>query len=166
MPVPSWKPPSKQDDGEIGRQYVRIETLIRLYYTHHNLEIFDPYLIVNLFMLGNHVVDILDTATLQADDTDFYRSTLVLCARGLYAQGKNSYISTMVYLMLRNHMKTLDHGLLETYVHDEPSADQESIVGYNRPKYPVPIIKIDEDPRTVLLGKLVKSCEGLSVDEL
>jgi hypothetical protein len=167
-PVPSSESPAgsaNQDDGEVGSQYIRIETLIRLYYMHHNLEIFDPYLIVNLLMLGNHVVDILDTAKLQADDRDFYRSTLVLCARGLYAQGKNSYISKMVYLMLRNRMQIRDHGLLETYVQDEPSADQESIIGYNRSNYPVPIIKIDEDPRTVLLGKLVKSYEGLSVGE-
>ncbi|KAH7183625.1 uncharacterized protein B0J16DRAFT_346031 [Fusarium flagelliforme] len=165
MPVPSSAPPPNQDDGEIGRQYVRIETLIRLYYMHHNLEVFDPYLVVNLLMLGNQVVDILNVATLQADDTELYRSTLVLCARGLCAQGKNSYVSTMVYLMLRNRMKTCDHALLETYVHDEPSGDQQSIIGYNRSNYPVPIIRIDEDPRTVLLGNLVKSYEVLSVDE-
>ena len=164
-PVPSAEPSSNQDDGEIGRQYIRIETLIRLYYMHHNLEMFDPYLVVNLLMLGNYVVNILDTTTLQADDIELRRSTLILCARGLCAQGNNSYISTMVYLMLRNRMKTRDHALLETYVHDEPSADQESIVDYNRSNYPVPIIKIDEDPRTVLLGKLVKGYEALSVDE-
>lgn len=168
MPVPSAEPPAgsaSRDDDEIGRQYVRIDTLIRLYYMRHNLEIFDPYLVVNLLMLGNYVVDILDTTTLQADDIELYRSTLILCARGLCAQGNNSYISTMVYLMLRNRMKRRDHALLETYVHDEPSTDQESIVGYNRSNYPVPIIKIGEDPRTVLLGKLVKGYEALSVDE-
>ncbi|KAJ4138811.1 hypothetical protein NW768_002684 [Fusarium equiseti] len=169
VPVLSSQPPAgsaNPDDGEIGRQYVRIETLIRLYYVHHNLEIFDPYLIVNLLMLGNHVVDILDKGTSQGDNIELYRSTLVLCARGLCAQGKNSYIATMVYLTLRNRMKSRDHALLETYVHDEPSGDQESIIGYNRSNYPVPIIKIDEDPRTVLLAKLVKGYEALSVDQL
>ena len=165
MPIPSSEPHSNQNDGEIGRQYVRIETLIRLYYMHHNLEIFDPYLVVNLLMLGNYVVDILDATTLQVDDIELHRSTLILCARGLCAQGNNSYISTMVYLMLRNRMKTRDHALLETYVHDEPSTDQESITEYNRSNYPVPIIKINEDPRTVLLGKLVNGYEALSVDE-
>jgi hypothetical protein len=155
---------TERDHDEIGRAYICIESLIRLYYLHHNLEIFDPYLIILLFMLGNHIVEMLNKPGVPADDRELYRSTLILCARGLHAQGSNSYIATMVYLMLRDRMETCDHALLKTYIHDELGYDQDSITKYNQSNYPVPIIKINEDPRTVLLGKLVKAYETLSLD--
>lgn len=155
---------SKRDHDEIGRSYVHIETLIRLYYVHHSLEIFDPYLIVLLLMLGNHAIEMLKEPSTQADDAELYRSTLILCAQGLYVQGKNCYISTIVYLMLRNSMEPHDNDLLKTYIHDETNDDQDSIVQYNQSNYVVPIIKIDEDPRTALLGDLIKVYETLSLD--
>ncbi|EWY79761.1 hypothetical protein FOYG_17051 [Fusarium oxysporum NRRL 32931] len=167
MPIASSDPPTgftKRDYDEIGRPYVHIETLIRLYYLHHNLEVFDPYFVIHLLMLGNYVIEMLNKPAVPADDADLYRSTLILCARGLHAQGKNSYIATMVYLMLRDRMETRDNALLKTYIHDELGYDQDSITKYNQSNYPVPIIKINEDPRTVLLGNLVKAYETLSLD--
>lgn len=149
---------------EIGRVYVHIETLIRLYYVHHNLEIFDPYLIILLFMLGSHVIEMLNEPAAPADDAELYRSTLILCARGLHAQGKNSYIATMVYMTLRDRMEMRDSSLLKTYIHDELGYNQDSITKYNQSNYPVPIIKINEDARTVLLVNLVKAYETLSLD--
>ncbi|KAF9776400.1 hypothetical protein IL306_005420 [Fusarium sp. DS 682] len=162
----SESPPGfpEQDHDEIRRSYVHIETLIRLYYVHQNLEIFDPYLVIFLFMLGNHVIETLSKPAAPADDAELYRSTLILCARGLYAQGKNSYVANMVYLMLCDRMETADHAVLKTYIHDELSQDQDPITKYNQSNYPVPIIKNNEYPRTVLLGNLVKAYETLSID--
>ncbi|KAJ4077892.1 hypothetical protein NW769_015238, partial [Fusarium oxysporum] len=139
MPIASSDHPTgftKRDYDEIGRPYVHIETLIRLYYLHHNIEVFDPYLVIHLLMLGNYVIEMLNKPAVPADDADLYRSTLILCARGLHAQGKNSYIATMVYLMLRDRMETRDNALLKTYIHDELGYDQDSITKYNQSNYP------------------------------
>jgi hypothetical protein len=152
------------DHNEIQRPYIHIETLIRLYYVHHNLEVFDPYLVVLLFMLGNNIIEMLNKPVTLADDVELYRSTLILCARGLHAQGRNSYVSTMVYLMLCDRMGTSDEALLKTYIQTEPGHDQDSVTKYNQSNWPVPIIRINEDPRTVLLGNLVKAYETLSLD--
>ncbi|KAF5659827.1 C6 transcription [Fusarium heterosporum] len=157
-------PVDSAERGELEYPHVHIETLIRLYYVHHNLEIFDPYLIVSLLTIGNHVIDMISNPTTPVDDAEVYRSTLVLCARGLYAQGKNSYVATVVYLMLLDHVERRENVLLKTYIHDELGHDQDSIRKYNQSNYPVPIIKINENPRTVLLGNLVKAYETLLID--
>jgi hypothetical protein len=141
-----------------------METLIRLYYAHHNVEIFDPYLMTFLLMLGNHVIEKLRQPATSAHDAELYRSTLILCARGLHAQGKNAYVATMLYLMLRDSMETRDSALLQNYIHNEQGSNQDYITMYNQSNYPVPIIKINEDPRTVLLVDLVKAYETLSLD--
>ncbi|KAF4455709.1 Zn2Cys6 transcriptional regulator [Fusarium austroafricanum] len=138
---------TEADYDEIGRSYVHIETLIRLYYLHHNLEIFDPYLVIHLLMLGNYVIEMLNKPATPADNAELYR-----------------YIATMACLMLRDRMETRDNALLKTYIHDELDYDQDSMTKYNQSNYPVPIIKINEDPRTVLLGNLVKAYETLSLD--
>ncbi|KAM5526595.1 C6 transcription factor [Fusarium oxysporum f. sp. phaseoli] len=168
MPIPHSKPTSnltQRDNDEVRRSYVHIETLIRLYYVHHNLEIFDPFMVILLVMLGNHVVEVLKDPTTIEDDAQLYRSTLILCARGLHAQGKSIYVGTMLYLMLSNAMEMHDKTLLKTYIHDDMSHDEDSLAQYNQSDFPVPIIKINEDRRTALLGDLVKAYETLSLDE-
>ena len=50
-----------------------------------------------------------------------------------------------------------------TYVKEHESGDPDLIAQYHQPQYPVPIIKINEDPRTAHLAKLVKRYEELSL---
>ncbi|KAJ4213866.1 hypothetical protein NW760_014979 [Fusarium oxysporum] len=162
MPIASSDHPTgftKRDYDEIGRPYVHIETLIRLYYLHHNIEVFDPYLVIHLLMLGNYVIEMLNKPAVPADDADLYRSTLILCARGLHAQGKNSYIATMVYLMLRDRMETRDNALLKTYIHDELGYDQDSITKYNQSNYPVGTDFAVEDNGTWCLAPRIGSSQ-------
>lgn len=65
-------------------------------------------------MLANqsYVIEMLNKPHAAADDEELYWPTLVLCARGLHAQGKNSYVATMVYLMLCDCIKTRETSLI------------------------------------------------------
>jgi hypothetical protein len=146
----------------ISQAYIRIETLVRLYYTRHSLEAYDSFMMYYLVFLGNHVIDSLEQGC-PPHYIDAYRSTLILCARSLYDQGLHIYLTQLVYSVLRNRMPKRERDLLLTYIKDGPAEDQQLILQHTRSQFPLPIIKINEDPSTAYISQLVEEYEGLSM---
>ncbi|KAF4470200.1 Zn(2)-C6 fungal-type DNA-binding domain [Fusarium albosuccineum] len=147
----------------ISDAYIRLETLMRLYYLRHSFDAHDMFLIQFLVFLGNQVLEILDR-NLAPQDVDAYRSTLILCVMGLHIQGASSYLMHVIYYLLRNRMKPHDRDLLLTYVKEDPGEDEELIAQHTQANWVLPIIKINEDPKTAILDNLVKEYETLSMD--
>ncbi|KAJ4257973.1 hypothetical protein NW762_008110 [Fusarium torreyae] len=162
--------PSNSPIGAINRVTVirahnNIETLVRLYHQRHNFQAYDSFLVLSLLLVGNRTIDTLESNP-DSRDIEHYRATLVACAKGLHDQGKHSYMPAVVYHMLRSRMRHHDKDLLSTYVKEHESGDPDLIAQYNQSQYPVPIIKINEDPRTAHLAKLVKRYEDLSLESV
>lgn len=98
---------------------VRLETLLRLYYLRHSFESYDPLLMHWLMFLGDTVLQRLDSTSarlMSRSDVESMRSTLILCAKGLYDQGHNYHIAVLVYRLLRDRMKANDLDLLRTHI--------------------------------------------------
>ncbi|KAM3497815.1 hypothetical protein MY10362_008848 [Beauveria mimosiformis] len=147
----------------IATAYIMLETLVRLCYLRHGHDAFDSFLTLFLFMLGNNALGKLANEC-DARTAEEYRATLVFCARGLHKQGQHMYMTRMVYLVLRGKMQPRDLQLVLTYVKEAAVADPKQITRYNQSSYPVPIIKINEDPRTATLENLIGQYEDLSLE--
>lgn len=175
---------------------IRLETLIRMYYLRHSFDTCDTLIVYFLVLLGNMTVEALSTtapAALPPTDPDQsppssstasqpssstsssppaetdLRSTLVLCAAGLRAQGQNYQLANLAHRAWRNSLafRPAEKALLELYAAARGGADDAEdrlMLEYAQAQWPLPIIRIDEDPRTVTLEVLVKEYEGLGVD--
>ncbi|OTA95752.1 hypothetical protein M434DRAFT_393609 [Hypoxylon sp. CO27-5] len=119
---------------------VRLETLARLYYLRHSYESYDPLLMHWLVFLGDTILLKLDgrlnsapalvaagTMPTSASNSESLRSTLILCAKGLYDQSRNFHIAVLLYRVLRDRMKANDVDLLRTHIFPSgPSAGSGS----------------------------------------
>ncbi|KAJ3529251.1 hypothetical protein NM208_g6594 [Fusarium decemcellulare] len=123
----------------------------------------DMFLIHFLVFLGNQVLENLDKNP-DTQNIEANRSTLILCVMGLHVQGASSHLMHVIYYVLRNRMKPQDRDLLLTYVKEDPSDDEELTAQHTQANWVLPIIKINEDPKTAMLGNLVKEYETLSID--
>ncbi|KAK6210877.1 hypothetical protein LQW54_005752 [Pestalotiopsis sp. IQ-011] len=94
--------------GNVVMQSKRsLETLIRLYYLRHGFESYDPTMIFFVSLLAwNSLRDYkqlisLDPKSPHSDET---LSTLVLCAKFLWEQGANHFLSEVVFFLLKSSL--------------------------------------------------------------
>ncbi|KAF1923885.1 uncharacterized protein M421DRAFT_404860 [Didymella exigua CBS 183.55] len=137
------------------------ETLLRSYFLRHSFDNFDP-------MLVNFIIERLGAsiADLGADHPaalhqrlpvkEILRSTLILCATGLRAQARNYCVCNLAYYGLQSQMRPEDLQLLLTYAKppeetDMPPSDHDAVTSW-----PLPIIRMSEDPKKSALSKMVK----------
>ena len=80
--------------------YIILKTLARLCYLRHGHDIFNIFLTLFLFILGNNALGKL-AKECDPHTTEEYRAMLVFYARGLHKQGQYIYMTRMVYLVLR-----------------------------------------------------------------
>jgi hypothetical protein len=150
---------------------IRLETLIRLHYLRHSFDEYSPRLMYWLIFLGNMAVEGIRAnngdptgRSAHRPSNKTLRSTLILCAKGLYSQGENYHLAVPVYRALRDRMKPSDVDLLRTYVTTRDSdADQPLMMQYIQSQWPVPIIKLSEDPKMGSLEKLVSKYGNMSL---
>ncbi|KAI1102600.1 hypothetical protein F4804DRAFT_334096 [Jackrogersella minutella] len=156
---------------------VRLETLLRLYYLRHSFESYDPLLMHWLLFLGDSILFKLDSAGSRggaavAVNPESLRSTLILCAKGLYDQSRNFHIAVLLYRLLRDRMKSHDLDLLRTTVFASDSGaagedDQPLMTQYIQAQWLAPIVTTsgdgnDDSKRT--LDYLLREYEKLSLD--
>lgn len=79
-------------------------TLFRLYYIRHGHENMDIHIIISLIFAGIRCLDGIGQQT-QESDMESLRSTLVLCATGLYNQGRNNYLAQALYSAFRSRLR-------------------------------------------------------------
>ncbi|XXH04590.1 DNA helicase rad5 [Hypoxylon texense] len=179
--------------GIIHHAEIRLETLLRLYYLRHSFESYDPLLMHWLMFLGDVVLQRLHHHQLHHHqqsgagssgatvplDLESLRSTLILCAKGLYDQGLNYHIGVLVYRLLRSRMQASDLDLLRTHIltSSSPSsasppagadaADQDPplMMQYVQAQWLAPIDTPTGDPSRRTLEYLLREYEKLSLGD-
>ncbi|KAI2465995.1 hypothetical protein F4781DRAFT_445511 [Annulohypoxylon bovei var. microspora] len=178
----------------ITHSEVRLETLLRLYYLRHSYESYDPLLMHWLMFLGDSILLKLDAPQASPPaapphdprpNPESLRSTLILCAKGLYDQSRNFHIAVLLYRLLRDRMKANDLDLLRTHIFSNPSSsghgrnsnsnsaaaaaedDEPLMTQYVQSQWLAPIVMPDEhgdnsSKRT--LDYLLREYEKLSLD--
>ncbi|KAI0596077.1 hypothetical protein F4775DRAFT_566407 [Biscogniauxia sp. FL1348] len=100
-----FEPFEKMDpiDGEdspgdiLGQSKACFETLVRLYYLRHGFECHDASLVHFLALLGFSALRDLATADNSNNNIEELRSTVVLCAKGLWDQGRGSFAARALF---------------------------------------------------------------------
>ncbi|KAI2777167.1 hypothetical protein F4815DRAFT_495498 [Daldinia loculata] len=84
------------------------ETLLRVYYLRHGFESLDITLVQLLALLGFSTLK--DASSVEKGSTthEAMRSTLLLCAKGLWEQGQNYYVAEVVFRLFRQSLSADD----------------------------------------------------------
>ena len=106
---PSERPGPKAIVYEAKRCF---DTLFRLYYIRHGHYHMDIHIIISLIFAGIRCLDAIEQQP-EGLATESLRSTLVLCATGLYHQRRNNYLAHALYSMLRARMHPEEVALLK-----------------------------------------------------
>ncbi|KAK4163892.1 hypothetical protein QBC43DRAFT_54916 [Cladorrhinum sp. PSN259] len=145
LPPSPWRLPPIQATVALAR--IHYETVLRLYYLRHGFEGFDPFLTMALLTISCLTIEEI-TAVRQSRprpshssssrpsspeegapgpvDLDSLRSTLILCAKGLFDQGKSFYLAQTLFKVVRDGMDEKEKELLREYAvvsHDEVDRD-------------------------------------------
>ncbi|KAM7189834.1 hypothetical protein V8F20_009971 [Naviculisporaceae sp. PSN 640] len=151
----------------------RFETITRIYYLRHCYDFPDLFMSYHLALLGNYALSNMHSdATLMGLDSGSEKrrllSTVFLCLKGLYEQGRGAYVCIMIYSVLMNKLNQRDRDLLyselglSTYP-DETAADMAKRC---RSTWPIPPCKRGEDPSKYPLDALVKSTQKMKIEDL
>lgn len=194
LPVESAANLAATWQGIIHHAEIRLETLLRLYYLRHSFESYDPLLMHWLMFLGDVVLQRLDHHTSHSSsgnsptiplDLESLRSTLILCAKGLWDQGRNYHIAVLVYRLLRDRMKASDLDILRTHILSSPSSSSSPTTGdagggvtaadsdddaplmmqYVQAQWLAPIESASADPQRRTLDYLLREYEKLSIGD-
>ena len=116
-----------------------------------------------LILLGHATLENLQKDT-TPEHVEAYRSTLILCLMRLHLQGFSCYISHVAYWVLRNRTKEQDKNLLLTYVKEDPNEDQDQVIQHTQSAWVMPIINVNDGPKTAILNNVLKEYQKLSLD--
>ena len=104
------------------------ETILRLYYLRHGFEHSDLYITHGLNVLTNMALARIKSATKPSNqELDDARSTLLLAAKGLNEQGKNYYLTYILFRLLVQEMDPADVNVMKTFLslrRDDSEADR------------------------------------------
>ncbi|CAJ2511194.1 Uu.00g068190.m01.CDS01 [Anthostomella pinea] len=131
-------------DGEVSagttvkQSRACFETLIRLYYQRHGFESYDPTLLKYLHMLGFSTLRDLGLSGGDSPADEDKRATLVLCAKGMWEQGRNSFASEAVFHMLRHSMGPDEIQLINEFTGSDRLDDRMELMAQEiRSQWPI-----------------------------
>jgi hypothetical protein len=151
-----------------------LELLLRMYYLRYSFEAMELFIVIPLMLVGYDCDDAIDGRP-SPDRLERLRSTLILVELGLYYQRRNHYLTRALYRVLRGRMQPSEIALLQTTVNmdedmgrnDDEESDEsnaeDDLMRKVRSKWPVCVVKKNEDVQTHVLGNLVKSYAGLNI---
>jgi hypothetical protein len=145
-----------------------LQTLLHMFYHRHGFEAYYIFLLQILVQLGFDSIERLRTP--EAQQTHFpavmkaTRATLILCAKGLRDQGKNFFLSELVFRVLRDRMDPVDVKLLKDWadIKDEDRREQ-SMMEHIHGEFPVNVESITSDPTEQRLNRLLQSMGDLKL---
>lgn len=168
-PIESALSMTRTPEEIVSHAIICLETLMRLYYIRHNYDNYHDFFMWFLILLGNMAIEALDGArdgsNLLLTSPDVLRSTLILCAKGLKGQGRSHHLGNLTFRALKDRVAPRDLHLLQTYCHPGGESDDESsITQHSQSFWPIPIIRINEDPDLARLDNLLTEYQQLSLE--
>ncbi|KAG5788659.1 hypothetical protein H9Q69_012268 [Fusarium xylarioides] len=157
----------KAPETVLNEAKIMLETIMRLYYTRHNFEFYNPWIAFALTAIGNAVVaDLAEGSDSDPQIKAGYRSTLILAAQGLGKQARNYHVSRLLAIQLQKAMKPEDLQLVQTHaVASQVKDDKQALIAeHSDSLWPIPgLAIINEDPEKTRLKNLIASVRDLDV---
>ncbi|KAE8837915.1 hypothetical protein PTNB73_04077 [Pyrenophora teres f. teres] len=145
-----------------------LQTLLHMFYHRHGFEAYYIFLLQILVQLGFDAVERLRTPEAQQKHFPVVmkatRATLILCAKGLRDQGRNFYLSELIFRLLRDEMNPVDAKLLKDWARIKNEEEREELMmEHVQSDYPVNVEAITSDPSERRLNRLLKSMGELKL---
>jgi hypothetical protein len=122
-----------------------LQALLHMFYQRHGFE--DPHIFLQQPLVAA---------------TKATRATLILCAKVLRDQGRNFFLSELVFRVLREKMNPIDAELLEDWAQIKGEARRDSVtLEHVDSEYPVNVKSITSDPTEWRLCRLLTSAGDL-----
>jgi len=156
--------PSPEDI--VSHANICLETLIRLYYIRHSYDTHHGFFTYFFMLLGNMAIETLRHARHAPDSQKAFRQTLILCATGLESQAQSIHLANLTFQALLDRIDPEDAQLVRSYCRPkEEDADLEALKRYSMSQWPLPVIKLDEDPSTAMFDTLLKASGDMSIED-
>jgi hypothetical protein len=127
----------------VRRDY--LETVLRLYYLRHGFQYFDAIILVYMVALGSTAIEGIKTSPLSSQQNRF-RSTLILCAKGIHDQGMNFHFGKFMFRLICNRMGPEDISLLNQCAKLEELDESESLkTEYIESEWPNPFMDVSQE---------------------
>ncbi|KAH7153889.1 hypothetical protein DER46DRAFT_637986 [Fusarium sp. MPI-SDFR-AT-0072] len=156
----------KTPETVLNEAKIMLETIMRLYYTRHNFEFYDPWIAFALTAIGNAVVaDLAEGGDNDTQITAGYRSTLSLAAQGLSKQARNYHVSRLLAIKLQKAMKPEDLQLVQTHAVAVHMDDEQVLIAeHSDSLWPIPgLATMNEDPERTKLKNLIAGVQDLDM---
>jgi hypothetical protein len=145
-----------------------LQTLLHMFYHRHGFEAYYIFLLQVLVQLGFDALERLRSPEAQQQHFPAVmkatRATLILCAKGLRDQGRNFFLSELVFRILRDKMNPVDVKLLKDWAHIKDKEKREhSMMEHVQGEYPVNVESITSDPTDHRLSSLLGSMGDLKL---
>jgi hypothetical protein len=139
-----------------------------MFYHRHGFEDYYIFLLQVLVQLGFDSLERLRTPEAQQQHFPAVmkatRATLILCAKGLRDQGRNFYLSELVFRILRDKMNPVDVKLLKDWAQIKDEEKRERLMAEHvYGEYPVNVEGITSDPTERRLHRLLASMGDLKL---
>ncbi|KAK9426263.1 hypothetical protein SUNI508_02704 [Seiridium unicorne] len=127
----------------VAQSKASLETLVRLYYLRHGFESYDPTMVLFVSLLAWS--SLRDHRKMQAERNsphiDAVLSTLVLCAKSLWDQGNNYFLSEVIFRLFKSCLPSKDEVRLlrEVVEADEDASRIRLMIQEVRSTWPVGI---------------------------
>lgn len=120
-------PPNTDSDSSpsqiVAQSKACFETLLRLYYLRHGFESFDTTLLQFIPMLAwSALRDYIEMKNTGHEHEDAMRSTVILCGKGLWEQGRNYFVAEVIYRLFEKSLPSREEVQL---LRDATDIDQE-----------------------------------------
>jgi hypothetical protein len=145
---------------------VCLEMLIRLYYLRHGFEHWDSILAYYLAKQASiSLADLREAGS--SEDRKYPLSTLFLVMKGLYQQGKSSYLAEVAYHAVRAKIEPADARLLEDEMTDlVEDLDRRRLIDKQAATdWPMQILDLTDDPETYKMNSIIKSFGNTSISD-
>ncbi|CAN9445111.1 unnamed protein product [Alternaria alternata] len=145
-----------------------LQTLLHMFYHRHGFEAYYVFLLQIFVQLGFDSIERLRTPEARQEHfpakMKATRATLILCAKGLHDQGRNFFLSELVFRILRDKMDPVDVKLLKDWARIEDENRREKLMlEHVHSEYPVNVGSISSDPTDQRLNRLLQSMGDLKL---
>ncbi|KAI1759115.1 hypothetical protein GGR53DRAFT_524115 [Hypoxylon sp. FL1150] len=150
------------------------ETLMRVYYRRHGFQSLDVTLVQFLHLLGFGALKDYSSAEKGTAASEAIRSTLMLCAKGLWEQGQNYYLSEAIFRMFRQSMSLEEVLIVQKMIEIEDyDGPLDHMVQEIRSQWPVGMFSMTDDNGVRTLEHFIrwwqqylqdKALDGMAMD--
>lgn len=139
-----------------------MDALVRLYYARHGFETWDSSIPQFLLSVGfSAIAELSSNVEMDWEQRRAILSSVVLCVKGLYDQGKNVFVSEVICYLLWHAIAAEDQVVLEGFSDIEKTSERVTVLAQHvHSSWPMPIARKAEDLEEYHIDNLIRAARA------